>query len=257
MVKRLYLIGVGPGDPRYLTLEAYQIIKKLRVFLIPEKKDKKAGLTELRLGIIRFVKGESPFEVIYLNFPEREKGSNYRLKVEEWRKKKAEILFESLKSIDEEEVGFLVIGDPAIYDGHVEILHEVSKYISFEFVVIPGLSAYQVLAAKERLSLTDIATPLHFHTPRTLRNLSAVSVPTVVFLDNYETFRKFRDDHSISIHWGAFIGTEKETIVYGNLARVCDQISELRRRFKKVEGHLLEIYFLRPDKRRPFEGSKD
>ncbi|MGB9667890.1 MAG: SAM-dependent methyltransferase [Thermosulfidibacteraceae bacterium] len=37
MLSKLYLIGIGPGDPKYLTLEARGLIEKLDLFLIPEK----------------------------------------------------------------------------------------------------------------------------------------------------------------------------------------------------------------------------
>ncbi len=248
MVKKLYLIGIGPGDPKYLTLEAYELIKRLKLFLVPDKREDKIGLTEIRLKVINFVKEGSPFEVIFLNFPERKKGTHYRAKVEEWRKEKAKILIDTLRELNEEEVGFLVIGDPAIYDGHIEIFHEVEKVLSLEWEVIPGLSSYQVLASREKLSLTEIATPLHFHTPRTLRSLETITVPTVVFLDNYETFKKFKEDTSLSIHWGAFVGSEKEVTISGKLSSVSDKISGLRRRLKKDQGYLLEIYYLKPQK---------
>jgi len=37
-MKKIYLIGIGPGDPKYLTVEAIETIRKLNVFLVPLKK---------------------------------------------------------------------------------------------------------------------------------------------------------------------------------------------------------------------------
>ncbi|RKX61746.1 MAG: precorrin-6A synthase (deacetylating), partial [Thermodesulfobacteriota bacterium] len=34
MVKKVYLIGMGPGNLEYLTLEAVDLIKRLPLFLI-------------------------------------------------------------------------------------------------------------------------------------------------------------------------------------------------------------------------------
>jgi len=245
MIKKLYLIGIGPGDSKYLTLEAYQIIKRLDLFFIPDKRGKKEGLTEARLALLKKVKGEEAFKVIPLPFPERPKSVNYVEKVKGWRSEKAKILKDALSNYEEREAGFLIWGDPAIYDGHIEIVREVAEEVSLDWEVIPGLSAFQVLAAKERISLTQLATPLAFHTPRTLRRLKEIREPTVVFLDNYETFQLFKEQ-DLTIHWGAYVGTEEEVLLRGDLGEIVEEIKSLRRKLKEKKGYIMEIYFLKP-----------
>ncbi len=245
MIKKLYLIGIGPGDPKYLTLEAKALIESLNLFLIPEKKGRKEELAQKRIEIIKFVKGERPFQCVYLPFPERERGLNYKEKVKEWRKKKGEILKEALLKVEEEEAGFLIWGDPTLYDGHIEIVKEVARELRISFEVIPGLSSFQVLGAKIKTSLTDLSTPLTFHTPRTLRKLKDIEHPVIVFLDNYETFNLFKDK-AIEIYWGAYVGQREEKYILGKLSDTINVIKTLRKNLKEEKGYLMEIYLLKP-----------
>jgi len=245
MVKKLYLIGIGPGDPKYLTLQAKELIERLELFFVPEKKEGKSELTKKRLEIVKFVKGNRPFSVVPLSFPERKKGLNYREKVREWRKEKAKILKEALEREEKEEAGFLIWGDPSLYDGHIEIMKEVEKELEIEWEVVPGLSSFQVLSAKAKVSLTNIATPLSFHTPRTLRKLKELEHTVVVFLDNYETFQLFKEKE-LEICWGAYVGNEEELILKGSIKDLASVIKAQRKVLKEKKGYLMEIYFLKP-----------
>lgn len=224
------------------------MIEKLTLFLVPDKKGAKEELTKMRSTLIEKIKGKNNFEILYIPFPERKKGIHYKEKVKEWRLTKAKILKNVLMALDKEEAGFLIWGDPAIYDGHIEILKEIEKDLPIEWELIPGISAFQVLSAKCKISLTELATPLTFHTPRTLRKLNSIDHPTVVFLDNYETYKKFLSDkRPLKIYWGAYVGTPKEIFIEGKLERVSDKISILRKEFKEKNGYLMEIYFLKAD----------
>ncbi len=245
MLKKLYLLGIGPGDPKYLTQEAKELIERLSLFLVPQKVGAKEELTEKRTSLLKRIKGSTHYEIIYLPFPEREKGSNYRESVKEWRLKKAQILKNALLKIDTEEAGFLIWGDPTIYDGHIDILKIIESELTIEWEVIPGLSSFQVLAAKGKLSLTELSTPLSFHTPRTLRKLKHIEHPVVVFLDNYETFNLFKKE-PLQILWGAYVGTEDEVYVKGPLIDKAEEIKKARKNYKEKKGYLMEIYLLKP-----------
>lgn len=241
--KKVYIIGIGPGDPKYLTLEAYEIIKKAKNFIIPLKKGPKEELTKIREKVIEFCKeGNTDYRIIKVEFPERKKGGSYKLEVESWRKEKASILAEILKDVDE--ACFLVLGDPSLYDGHIEIFKEVSKNLPMEIEVIPGISTINLLSAKHKISLTKVAETLVITTPRPLRKQKEISRNTVVFLDNYETFKLFKDDSELMIYWGAYIGTEKEVLFNGKLSQCWQELVELRRKLKEKHGYIMETYLL-------------
>ena len=246
MVKKVYLIGMGPGNLKYLTLEAVDLIKRLPLFLIPLKSSKKTYLTEKRKEILYKIRKDRNFKIVEIPFPERKRSFQYKEAVTSWRRKKAEILTEILQKESTEEVGFIIWGDPSIYDGHIEIFKDVQKQIPIEFEIIPGISAFQILSAKHKIPLTRIAGSLLFTTPRGLKKFSEIKKNTVVFLDNYESYRKFNQE-DLKIYWGAYLGTEKEVLLSGRLSEVKEKIIELRRKLRKENGWIMEIYFLLPE----------
>ncbi len=247
ITKKVYIVGVGPGDPKYLTLEAFEVIKRTKNFIIPIKKGKKAELTEIRERIIEFCKGgDKSYKLIKVEFPERKKGGVYKSEVEQWRLEKANILAEVLKEVYE--ACFLVLGDPSLYDGHIEIFKQVKKKLPLEIEVIPGISTFNLLSAKHKISLTRIAETLLITTPRPLRKQKEILMNTMVFLDNYETFKLFKDDKELMIYWGAYIGTEKEVLLSGKLSECWHKLVELRKELKEKYGYIMETYFLTKDK---------
>jgi len=246
MVKKVYLIGMGPGNLKYLTLEAVDLIKRLPLFLIPLKSSKKTYFTEKRKEILYKIRKDQNFKIVEIPFPERKRSFQYKEAVISWRRKKAEILIKVLQKESTEEVGFIVWGDPSIYDGHIEIFKDVQKQIPIEFEIIPGISAFQILSAKHKIPLTRIAGSLLFTTPRGLKKFSEIKENTVVFLDNYESYRKF-NQKDLKIYWGAYLGTEKEVLLSGRLSEIKEKIIELRRKLRKENGWIMEIYFLLPE----------
>ena len=246
MVKKVYLIGMGPGNLKYLTLEAVDLIKRLPLFLIPLKSSKKTYLTEKRKEILYKIRKDQNFKIVEIPFPERKRSFQYKEAVISWRRKKAEILIKVLQKESTEEAGFIVWGDPSIYDGHIEIFKDVQKQIPIEFEIIPGISAFQILSAKHKIPLTRIAGSLLFTTPRGLKKFSEIKENTVVFLDNYESYRKF-NQKDLKIYWGAYLGTEKEVLLSGKLSEVKEKLIELRRKLRKENGWIMEIYFLLPE----------
>jgi precorrin-6A synthase len=239
--KKVYLIGIGPGDPKYLTLEAVEVIKRLNTFLIPLKKGDKEELTKIRKKVIEFCRPDKNFEIIELEFPERKKSTFYKESVEEWRNKKAEIILKAMERVNE--AGFLVVGDPGLYDGHIEIFKKIQKQIPLEIEVIPGISSINVLSAKHKISLNKIAGTIIITTPRGLRKLKEISSNTVVLLDNYETFRLFKDK-KLKIYWGAYLGTKKEALFSGWLTECFEKLIEIRRSLKEKHGWIMETYLL-------------
>ena len=246
MVKKVYLIGMGPGNLKYLTLEAVDLIKRLPLFLIPLKSSKKTYLTEKRKEILYKIRKDQNFKIVEIPFPERKRSFQYKEAVISWRRKKAEILIKVLQKESTEEAGFIIWGDPSIYDGHIEIFKDVQKQIPIEFEIIPGISAFQILSAKHKIPLTKIAGSLLFTTPRGLKKFSEIKENTVVFLDNYESYRKFNQE-DLKIYWGAYLGTEKEVLLSGRLSEIKEKIIELRRKLRKENGWIMEIYFLLPE----------
>ncbi|MFP3541273.1 SAM-dependent methyltransferase, partial [Pseudomonas sp. SIMBA_044] len=71
---------------------------------------------------------------------------------------------------DEQCAGFLVWGDPALYDSTIRILQAIlaTGRCVFEFEVIPGITSVQALAARHKVPLNRIGRSIEITTGRRL-----------------------------------------------------------------------------------------
>ena len=52
-------------------------------------------------------------------------------------------------------------------------------------------------------------------------------------------------DSEIDIYWGAYLGTEDEILVSGNLRELTQDIERMRTEAKKTKGWIMDTYLLR------------
>ncbi len=253
-MKKLYLIGIGPGGPEYLTAQAIETIKKVSLFFIFEKaSEKNRDLVKIRKKIIERFKPDNEYRILEVRIPERQRGGrdieDYKKRVISWRAEKAKLLAQVInKEIRDGEVAALLIwGDPSLYDGHIEILHHIIKnrLAEIEFEIIPGISSLQILTARHRIPLNFAGDSITITTGRRLKEQDSHGLKnTAVLLDNYLTYRKFKGDN-LYIYWGAYLGTEDEVLVSGRLRDVVDEIVRIRSEMRKKKGWIMETYILR------------
>ena len=253
-MKKIYLIGIGTGNPEHLTIQAINTFKKVNVFFILEKEsEKNEDLVKLRKEILQRYLPDGRYRVMTVKIPERKKGGRelevYKERVASWRKQKAEIISNLIKQeiADGETGAILIWGDPSLYDGHIEILNYILKegWVDFEFEVIPGITSMQVLTARHKIPLNFIGESILITTGRRLKEFASDDVKnTVVLLDNYLTYRNFTDA-DLHIYWGGYLGTEEEILISGRLKEVLDKIIRTRNEAKKNNGWVMETYILR------------
>lgn len=253
-MKKLYLIGIGPGGPQYLTVQAIETIKRISLFFIFEKvSEKNRALAEIRREIIEKLKSDKDYRIVEIKIPERQRGGrdieDYKKRVISWRTEKARLLAQVINKemTDSEVAGLLIWGDPSLYDGHIEILHHIieDRLAEIEFEVIPGISSLQLLTARHRIPLNFAGDSITITTGRRLKEEQPEDIKnTAVLLDNYLTYRKFRES-PLYIYWGAYLGTEDEVLVSGRLRDVVDEIVRIRSEMRKKKGWIMETYILR------------
>src|ERR1700755_3028798 len=126
-MEKVLLIGIGAGDPEYVTVQAVNALNTVDVFFVLEKAAEQEDLVALRREIVaRYVKGT--FRMVAADDPPRGRD------VEAWRAERARLVADLLAA--EEGVGaFLVWGDPSLYDGMIDILEGIG--VAYE--VIPGI----------------------------------------------------------------------------------------------------------------------
>ncbi|PKL50560.1 MAG: precorrin-6A synthase (deacetylating) [Nitrospira bacterium HGW-Nitrospira-1] len=250
-MKKIYLIGIGPGNPDYLTVQAINTMKKVDVFFLLEKDGQKGKeLLDIRKEILEKYLNSGAYRVVTAKIPKRKKGSRpYVEEIKVWRQETAAVIAGLIKNKmkEGENSALLVWGDPSLYDGHLEMLQHILKrgIINFEYEVIPGITSVQVLAARHKIPLNRIGEPIVITTGRKLKEYSTDEViNAIVLLDSCSAFKRFHGA-DIDIYWGGYLGTGDEILVSGKLKDIIGDIKKIRSEAKKKKGWLMDAYILR------------
>jgi precorrin-6A synthase len=249
-MKKLLIIGIGAGDPEYVTIQAVNALNQVDVFFVMDKGPAKGKLVALRKEIIeRYVKG-CAYRVVEVSSPERRVAEgDYVRTVEDLNRDKQQV-FERLiaEELGDNECGaFLVWGDPSLYDSTMRIVAAISQSgrHAFSYEVIPGISSVQALAAKHRVALNAIGRPLEVTNGRTLAEGFPNNVDSVVvMLDSQNAFRQVSDE-DLDIYWGAYVGTPDEVLIAGKLRDVMDEIERVRAEARQQHGWIMDTYLLK------------
>lgn len=249
-MRTIYVIGIGAGDPEHLTLQAIAAMNRVDAFLTIDKGEAKDDLAGLRTELIaRHV--TRPHRVVEVPDPQRDRAAaRYTEAVVDWQDAR-EALYEKMitdELSDGDCGGFLVWGDPALYDGTLRILDRIAARgaVAFDVVSIPGISSVQALAARHRVILNRIGRPF---TVTTGRRLAADGVPdgvddVVVMLDARNAFAALPDT-DLDIYWGAYVGTPDEVLVHGDLQEVKGEIVRVWTEQRARKGWIMDTYLLR------------
>ncbi|MER8089188.1 precorrin-6A synthase (deacetylating) [Streptomyces sp. NPDC094048] len=250
-MRKIYVIGIGAGDPDHLTLQAIKALNRADAFFILDKGEEKSDLTGLRRDILD-VHVKNAYRLIEERDPERDRRtSDYSPAVDDWRRRRADLYERFIaEELGEDECGaFLVWGDPALYDSTLGILEEILDRgaVAFDHEVVPGISSVSALLARHRTGLNRVARPVQITTGRRLADGWPEEVDdVVVMLDARQAFTRHLDQ-DLHIYWGAYVGTADEILVSGRLAEVSDRIEELRAEARARKGWIMDTYLLRRD----------
>jgi precorrin-6A synthase len=249
-MRKVFLIGIGAGNPDYLTVQAINALNQVDVFFIIDKGEEKEDLVRLRKEICeRHIKNKTYRMVEAADPPRDRTPSSYEPAVRAWHEQRAGI-YERLigEELGEDECGaFLVWGDPSLYDSTLRIIDQIvaKGTVAFEYEVIPGISAIQALAARHRIPLNRIGRSIHITTGRRIsEGLPNDADDVVVMLDANCSFKTI-DDPGMDIYWGAYIGTEDEILVAGNLRECAHDIERMRAEAKARKGWVMDTYLVR------------
>jgi precorrin-6A synthase len=249
-MKKILIIGIGAGDPEYITMQAVKALNEVDVFFLMDKGPGKAKLIELRKEICRrYIRGND-HRFVDATSPRWTRGAeDYLATVDDLNRDK-QVLFERLiaqEMADGECGAFLVWGDPTLYDSTIRIIEVIAQSGRYplEYRVIPGISSIQALAAKHKTTLNRIGQSIEITTGRKVAegfpdNMDSV----VVMLDAENTYKRFADQ-DIDIYWGAYVGMPDEILVSGKLKDVADEIERIRTNARRANGWIMDSYLMR------------
>jgi precorrin-6A synthase len=249
-MKQLLVIGIGAGNPDYMTMQAVKALNRVDVFFLMDKGQSKDKLIDLRREICERYIDDPDYRFVEAHSPERERGDvDYTASVDELNRAKQQT-FERLindQLSDGQCGGFLVWGDPALYDSTVRILQAIlaSGTCAFEFEVIPGITSVQALAAQHKVPLNTIGRSIEITTGRRLAAGQVSDTDSlVVMLDAEDSYQRVADQQT-QIYWGAYLGTPDEILISGRLADVADEIERVRKAARAEHGWIMDTYLLR------------
>jgi len=251
MKRKVVIIGIGAGNPDFVTVQAINAMNAVDVFFIPDKGADKEELARTRREIIdRFVQGNG-FRIVDYDTPTRRPAGDdddYQQAVSDWHGAIEETYGELLmQKLGDGELGaFLVWGDPTLYDSVMRILERLQARGSFEleYEVIPGISSIQALAARHKVALCDIGRSVLITTGRSISEGFPNNVDSVVVMLNAEKAMRAAGGE-LDVYWGAYVGMPDEILVSGKLRDVLDDIESIRAEARKERGWIMDSVLMK------------
>lgn len=241
-MSKIFLIGIGTGNPDHVTLEAIEALNNADLILIPDKGPSKTGLADLRELILqRVLTKKTP--VSQFAMPKRDGSGDYLSGVEKWHDAIAACWQDAImRENNPAKVAVMVWGDPSLYDSSLRI---VSR-LGFECKVVAGITAIQALCAAHAIPLNGLGNGFVVTTARQLRaNGWPQGFDTVVvMLDSGGAFEAISPENT-HIWWGAYLGMPEQILASGPLGETREKILRMRAEARQKHGWIMDIYLLR------------
>ncbi len=180
-IRKLYGVGVGPGDPELLTLRAYKVLKEVEIIVAPRSG---AGRRSLALLAVKKVLDERERKPIVVEplFPMTKDENELRM---HWEHAKRQVLQRCRVSVDGDgdadkdrdadeynsagdfsagektegisccDVAFITLGDPSLYSTFYKFLRLFDEDEIEDVEVIPGVPSFAACSALAKLPVAE------------------------------------------------------------------------------------------------------
>ena len=240
----IQVIGIGMGLSQ-VTAEAAAALRGCD-YIIAASKREDDGLLALRSEVC----DAYDLPLIVVPDPERDRdpesvkaGSAYVGAVKDWHSARV-AAYREVIATRAGRPGFLVWGDPALYDSTIRIVRELDD----DYTVIAGVSAPQLLAARHRIVLHEVGQPVLITTQRRLASAVAAGAENAVVMLTSGFSDELVAEAGIAdwqIWWGANLGVPSERLVSGRVADVAGDIRAARDAAKADAGWVMDLYLVR------------
>lgn len=242
---KVTILGIGPGHPDQITVQAVKALNAHKVILIPVKAGTTTGDTR-RLIAERHLADPAAHALIEVPMPkvsERPKG-DYTTTVGTFRDRQAKAFTNALDAVDENEVAILAWGCPTLFDGTIE---GVRSYPGVELTVIPGVTSVSALAAAHGVVQTNIGQSVLITTGRQLKDGLPHEHGSIADMVDAQGYIWNHDGPEWTAYWGAFVGLENQALEHGPLYEVRDRIKTQRAALVEEYGWLFDIALLKQE----------
>lgn len=145
-MQKLFCVGIGPGDPKLLTIKGKEIIESSEVLFAPVKSVHSESFALETIKKIINIEGK---EINHLLFPMTT--NEYKLKPY-WEKAYEKI---REKVLEGKRCVFIVEGDPLIYSTFNSVLTVIKEKKEFDVEIVPGISSFQAMACSLKIPVVD------------------------------------------------------------------------------------------------------
>lgn len=148
---RFYGVGVGPGDPRLMTILAVETIRSCPVIAVPLRGSERGVAYQIARGMIDDLDAKV---CVGFHVP---MSKDRNVLTEAYQRAAADII-EKLR--EGKDVACLTLGDPTIYSSYI-YLHRIVQASGFHTEIISGVPSFCAVCAKLGDSLVDRDEQLH------------------------------------------------------------------------------------------------
>ncbi|MDN6593085.1 precorrin-6A synthase (deacetylating) [Acidipropionibacterium jensenii] len=250
MARELVLIGIGAGNTDWVTQAAVKAIQRLDVLFVVVKEKDLDEFVEVRRRIVAEHR-DRPLRTVELHDLPRPWRStpDYPAAVRTWRTQRLAQWGQAVAAeLGEGQTGgFLVWGDPSLYESTLAIVKQLVAAAETEISVqvIPGISSVMALAAAHQIPLNRQGRAVVIEPARLLaEGMPEGTDDVVAMLDGHQTFASI-DPEGLDIYWGAYLGSPDQILVHGDLATVRQEILEVRAAAVDRKGWIFDTYLIR------------
>lgn len=237
------IIGIGPGHPDQITVQAVKALNAHREILIPVKEGTTTGDTRRAIALRHL---EDPSAHVLRDVPmpkvsDRPNGE-YTASVGTFRDRQAQAFAEALDAVDGDAAAILAWGCPTLFDGTIE---GVRTYPGIELTVLPGVTSVSALAAAHGVVQTNIGQSVLITTGRQLKDGLPHEHGTIADMVDAQGHVWNQDGPAWTAYWGAFVGLDTQVLDHGPLHEVRDRIQAKRAALAEEHGWLFDIALLK------------
>jgi precorrin-2/cobalt-factor-2 C20-methyltransferase len=147
---KLYVIGVGPGDPELLTIKGVRILNSVDCICVPKGREEGSSLA---LSIVKKIVDLGDKEIIEAHFPmrkTREASDSGELDAK-WDETAGTVSDRLEKG---SRIAFITIGDPTIYSTFFYLYDRLlQRNPDLDIEIVPGVSSINASACSAKISL--------------------------------------------------------------------------------------------------------
>jgi len=207
---KLYGVGIGPGDPKYLTFRAAEVLRSVDVIFTVISKNATTSISK------HVVESLEPSAKIHLQIFSMSRDTATRNAQVEANAQEIIVALQAGK-----DCAFATLGDAMTYSTFGYILEIIQKAIpELAFEIVPGITSFATLAAKAGIVLVENGEQLRVIPSFKAETAKTIEFPknsTTILLKTYRSrnalLERLKQEDNIQIVYGEHLAMEEQILL--------------------------------------------